>query len=353
MIGTYEGGIVDADVHANIPSLEVLTPYLEQHWIEWIDETGFEAPPWLFNLYPPGAPTTVAPKWIPEDGRSAASEVDLLREHVLEPIGVETAIVNCYWGIESIRHPDFGAALASAVNDWLIAEWLDREPRLRASICVNGLVPADAASEIDRVGSHPGFVQVFLPVRSWKLYGNRIWYPMFEAMERNALVAGIHYGGTPDGPPTPTGWPAFFLEEYVGHIQVFQAQLLSLVGEGAFEKFPSLRFAFLEGGFTWLGPWLWRMDKEWKGLRREIPWVKQLPSETVRERVRFSVRPLDAGPPEEFKQVVGWLESDDLLMFCTDYPHGYDDDIADLLDVIPQEVHEKVMAGNARAWYRL
>ena len=56
---------------------------------------------------------------------------------------------------------------------------------------------------------------------------------------------------------------------------IFQAQLTSLIAEGAFERFPELRVVLLESGFGWLPPLLWRLDKEWKGLRREIPWVKQ------------------------------------------------------------------------------
>ena len=48
--------------------------------------------------------------------------------------------------------------LARATNDWQIAEWLDKEPRLRASIAFPTRTPTRRA-EIDRVADHPGFVQ--------------------------------------------------------------------------------------------------------------------------------------------------------------------------------------------------
>jgi predicted TIM-barrel fold metal-dependent hydrolase len=351
--GGWTGGIIDADVHVNVPSIEVLFPYLEAPWIEFVRETGFAAPISPPTLYPPGAVTTVRHDWIPADGRVAASDYDLLRQHVLEPTSPERVILNCWWGVESVRHPEFGQGLARAVNDWVIAEFLDRDDRLRASITVPGHEPTAAAREIDRVGGHPGFVQVLLPVRSSRLLGNRIWYPMFDAIIRNNLVAGVHYGGQPDGPPTPTGWPSWFVEEHAGIIQVFFAQLTSLIAEGTFEKYPSLRLAFLEGGFTWLPSYMWRLDKEWKGLRRDIPWVKQAPSKTIREHIKLSTAPLDSGPPEQFAKVVGWLGSDELLMFASDYPHGHEDDLSTLLGALSPSAQTKLMADNARTHYGL
>jgi uncharacterized protein len=353
VLGSWTGPVIDADVHVNVPSIEVLQGHLEPQWVELVRETGFRAPPSPPTLYPPGLRTTARPDWVPTDGRMPASDVELLQQHVLDAFGVEFAIANCWWGVESVRHPEFGPGLARAINDWVIAEFLERDPRLRASITVPGNNPAAAAAEVDRVGEHPGFVQVLLPVRSSRLYGNRTWHPLFDAIGRHGLVAGVHYGGQPDGPPTPAGWPSWFVEEHAGIIQAFFAQLTSMVAEGLFERYPTLRVSFLEGGFTWLPSLMWRLDKEWKGLRRDIPWVRQPPSATIRERVRLSVKPIDAGPPEEFAKVLGWLGSDDMLMFATDYPHGHEDDLAPLLGALSPSAQAKLMSENARAHYGL
>ena len=91
-----------------------------------------------------------------------------------------------------------------------------------------------------------------------RLYGNRLWHPMFEAIARHDLVATIHFGGQADGPPTPTGFPAYFLEEHAGEIQLWLAQLTSIVAEGLLQKFPTLRVALVESGFAWLPPFLWQ-----------------------------------------------------------------------------------------------
>lgn len=349
----WTGPVIDADLHVNLPSVDVLLPYLSGQWIEWIGETGFTVPASLATKYPAGSSITCAPEWRPGDGRAPASDLSLLREDVLDPLGVECAILNCYWGLDSLRNPDFAAALARAINDWLIEEWLDRDERLRASLIVPAHNPADAAREIDRVGGHPGFVQVFLPLWSPIPYGNRTWLPMWEAIDRNGLVAGIHYGGSSEGPTTTTGWATWFLEEYASSVAMSWQQLTSILGEGLFQRFPELRVSLLEGGFTWLGPFLWRLDKEWKGLRREIPWVDRPPSQILREHVRLSIQPIGAGPSEDFSRVVEWLGSEELLMFGSDYPHGHGESVETLLEVLPESARAKMMSENARAHYRL
>ena len=99
-------------------------------------------------------------------------------------------------------------------------------------------MPELAAREIARAGTHPGFVQVILPVRSRTPYGSRLYHPIYEAAVQQNLAIGIHYGGAPGNQPSPTGWPSTYLEEYSGMTQVFQAQVISLIAEGIFAQFP-------------------------------------------------------------------------------------------------------------------
>lgn len=344
--------VIDCDVHANVPSLEALFPFLEPVWVQASQERGWHGPPGPALSYPRGAATTARAEWRPE-GRVPASDVALLQEDILDPWDVSFAVVNCYYGVDSLRHPDWAASLARAVNDWLIQEWLDKDSRLRASLVIPARDPAAAVAEIERVGGHPGFVQVLMPVRSERLYGQRIFHPIYEAMTRHDLVMGLHWGGTSEDAPSPVGYASWYVEEYVVESQLFGAQLTSLVWEGVFQKFPTLRVSMLESGFTWLPMWGWTMNKKWKGLRREIPWVDRLPLDIVRDHFRFSIAPADLGPPEQAKKIIDWLGSDDILMFATDYPHLHTDDLSQLLSLLPKAMQPKMMAETARSWYRL
>jgi predicted TIM-barrel fold metal-dependent hydrolase len=90
-----------------------------------------------------------------------------------------------------------------------------------------------------------------------------------------------------------------------------------------FNKFPTLKVVFLESGWTWLPPLLWRMAKYWYGLRFEIPWADRSPTEVVRDQVRFSLTPTDAPPDaDRLRRLFDHLGSDELQLFSTDFPHA-------------------------------
>ena len=86
------------------------------------------------------------------DGAPPGSTLEQVIGSVLDPWQTEIAILTCLYAVESVHNPDAAAALAAAVNDWQVAEWLDRDARLRGSLVVPSAIPSLAAAEIDRVG---------------------------------------------------------------------------------------------------------------------------------------------------------------------------------------------------------
>lgn len=344
-------GVIDCDLHNELPSLKVLYPYLADHWVDYCEESAFTGPD--ANDYPKGAAISARPDSKPASG-PPGSDLGLLMEQALNPWQTQVGILNCAYRVQSVHNPDLAAALATAINRWQIDAWLEREPRLRAGLVVPSQIPQLAAEEIHRFGDHSGFVQVVLPVRSLMPYGNRNYDPLFAAAVEHDLVVAIQYGGAPGLPPTPAGWPSTFVEEYTGMVQVFQSQVMSLIIEGVFDRFPTLRVVLIEGGFTWMPSLMWRLDKEWKGLRHNTPWVKRSPSDYMREHIRLTVQPVDAPPdPAHLGEIVDQMESDAMLLFGTDYPHYHFDDPAEAWPLTDPGLARKVFRDNAAAFYRL
>jgi predicted TIM-barrel fold metal-dependent hydrolase len=313
-------GAIDCDIHPAPPGVNTLVPYLNDYWREQFLNRHIERMPFVLTSAPPNAPASVRQDWRSRSGPAAAT-LDAIRREALDPFGTRFAVCNVLHGAIALYNADMSAALCSGLNDWIAKELLDREPRLRASIVVATQDPALAAAEIERVAADRRFVQVLMLVMGDRLLGNRANWPIYQAAEKHGLAIGVHAGSTYRYAPTATGWPSFRVEDYVANATVAENQIMSLLAEGAFNRFPNLTFVFAETGFTWLPSLLWRSNKSWRGVRPEVPWIDRAPSDIVRERVRFTLQPVDAPDAGALVRTLEHIGSDRVLLFSTDYPH--------------------------------
>jgi uncharacterized protein len=339
---------IDCDVHPTVPGWAALTPYLDPFWRDSVEERGIGT---LESIsYPPGAPITARADFRGADTLAAASAADL--SPVFDRWGADIAILNCLYGIQLVFNEDMAAAFARALNDWIAKEWLDRDPRLRASIVVPLQNVEHAVDEIERRAGDRRFVQVLVLAMGEVPLGRRALWPVYAAAERHHLPIGIHAGSAYRNPVTALGWPSYYIEDYAAQSQGFQSQVASLVSEGVFAKFPALKVVLIESGVTWLPAFLWRFAKFWRGIRTEVPWVDRSPAEIVRDHIRLTIQPLD-GPeaPEEVERIVEHLRSDDILLYSSDFPHWQFDGDAVMPPGIPAGLRRKILVDNPLATY--
>ena len=342
---------IDCDVHNAVADISVLFPYLAPRWSDYCVEHGVDslAP----SYYPPGMSFSARPESRTGDG-PPGSDPAVVAGHVFDGT-VDHAVLNCLYGVQPIHNEDWAVAMTRALNDWQAEHWLAADPRWRASIVLPPHNPDRAAEEIERFASHPGFVQVLLLAYSEMPLGRRFYWPIYAAAARHGLPVAVHPGVAGGNALLPIGWPSYCIEDYAGAAGAMQSQLISLVCEGVFSKHPDLRVVLQESGVTWLPSLMWRLDKNWKGLRREVPWVDRLPSEVIREHVRFTVAPFD-GPADgaAVRRLVEQIGSVDLLLYASDYPHWHHRDAGQsLLRHLSEAEASRVLHGNAADLYGL
>lgn len=347
--------IADCDIHHSPKSFKLLYPYLAQNWRDHIDRYGtlprqaFQAGP-AFPKSQPDASRRDA--WPPGGGRPG-SDLDFMRAHHLDAHSIELGILNMIRPHPgAFQNQDLAAAVSRAINQWQVAEWTQPEPRLKASLVVPYEDGPAAAQEIDHWAGHPDICQVLLQSRTSEPLGQRRYWPIYEAAVRAGLPVGVHAFGFGGFPSTAGGWPSYYIEDMVGHAQSSQSLLASMVMEGVFERFPTLKLVLIEAGFAWLPPLAWRLDRLWRRMRDETPRVKRPPSEYIREHVWFTSQPMEE--PDTAAHVLdtirwmGW----DRLLFATDYPHwDYDDPSRVLPASVGEENRRDFFLGNARSVY--
>jgi predicted TIM-barrel fold metal-dependent hydrolase len=347
-----KSGAVDCDVHVEPPSMDALLGYIDPYWHELIRGGHLGV---RHRLYPESEPVSARPEARAVGSFPPHSYAEL-RAQLLEPYQPLAVILTCVATFQGSRNPYFESALTTAVNNWMRDEFLERDQRLRGSIVVPSFHPEAAAAEIDRLGGDRRFAQVLLPVRSETPWGNVRYRAIHEAASRNRLPITLHAWGPWGMAPTATGTAATYYEDYLYNSQVIApSQVLSLVAEGVFDRYPDLRVCLAELGFAWLPSLLWRFDKDWKALWRETPWVRDKPSAYVREHLRATTSPtLIPGrvPASELTQLADMLDAGHMLMYSSDYPHDHGDDAAEnLLAVLSEEGREAVLSKNAAAFF--
>ncbi len=347
--------IVDCDIHPVPKAMASLFPYMEKRWIEHLQSFGTHTRQALVGqlAYPRMSAGGMRTDSIPPDGPPGSS-LGMLREQHLDrlDIGIGNLIPLGKGGMEE-RNPDLSAAMARAINDWQIAEWLEPEPRLRGGIVVPQDVPDAAVAEIERHAGDKRFVQIIMSTRPNETLGARKYWPIYRAAEAAGIPIGLHPAGYSSGKASSgTGWPSFYFQEHYTFVPGAEALVTSLVIEGVLEAFPKLRLAIIEGGFSWAPALMWRMDKHFDTFRAEVQHLKRKPSEYVRDHFWFATQPIEEPPDgrdiQGVIEALGW----DRLMYSSDYPHwDYDDPNHVFRFPLEPDQRAAVFGGTARAFY--
>ena len=351
-------GYVDCDIHPYFKNPAELDEFLSPKWREHRREYGARSrsPMAYAAQYPRLSPGTgMRQDAFPPTGGHPGSDLGFMREQLIDLFGMAHGVMLPLLGRGGDeRNLEFGAAMCNAVNDWQLAHWCTPEPRLKASLQVNVEHLEASIAEIEKRAGDRRFVQVQIQQRGLEPLGRPRYRKLLAAAAANGFPIAMHLGGTSGHASTAGGWPSYYHEEHHAYVQSMEAIVTSLVVEGAFEQIPNLKIVLVEGGFAWIPALTWRLDKHFLRLRSEVPHLKRLPSEYVRDHIWVTTQPVEeperAGDMLATLEWIGW----DRVMFSTDYPHWDQDDPRYAFKVaIPEANKKKLFRDNALAFYGL
>jgi uncharacterized protein len=257
-----------------------------------------------------------------------------------------------------------------AYNTWLYERYLNHDPRLKGV----GLIPlqnVDAAiAELRRAVKELGMVGGMLPSNGEAIQGHlgsKIYWPLYEEAEKLGCALAVHVGCLHH-----MGFDSFstyYPAHALGHPFSLMIQAAAMLAHGVFDRFPSLRVAFLEGGATWVPFVMDRLDRSYHDGHVQLDLEDNLiggpkPGEKASEYFKAQLR--------EGRIFVGFDCDDDGLgtairkggrepfLFGSDFPHEVFDaakcrhEIDELLerDDLTQADKEGALGGNALRFYR-
>ncbi|GAA1517258.1 amidohydrolase family protein [Nocardioides humi] len=348
--------VVDCDIHVNPRNGTELADFMPVEWAHLKDllyGRGMLGTSVIFAAPNEGRRLDA----FGDDGSPAGSDPGLTGRQLFDEAGVDIAIIIPLTE-KSSANPEHEAAMAATTNNWLAETWLSTHNghgRYKGTIRVSS-DPALAVAEIRKWADHPHFVQVMLNPYLGVGMGQRQFWPVYEAAIAADLTVCTHVTLQRPGPAlmTSTGAPRTFLENHSQFSMLYAGHLVSMLESGVFNRFPDLRFTFVEGGYAWCLPLLWRLDNHWQRLRAEIPELKRPPSDYVRDHVSFTRQPYEEPrDPRYLARVIDWL-GPKTLEFATDYPH-WDGDYNRRVGFtgVDQDSIRRILGLNAIEKYRL
>jgi uncharacterized protein len=287
----------------------------------------------------------------PEDGNFAGSDPDLMFRQLVMGAGSDIVILGPLNG--GGQTEDEHHALAQATNLWQESCWLDAQnnwhKRYRGSIVAAMEDPENGAREIEKWAENPLFSQVLINAELRPAWGDPRYDPIWEASSRNHIPVACHLGRGQHNelPMSPVGFMTYNHDLMVTYSMLAANQVMSLIFDGVFDRFPDLQILFIEHAYTWILPLMWRMDRMYE-LRGNETGLKRKPSEYVKEHIWFTTQPMDYPEDKiELSNALEWMEADKLLLFSSDYPHWTFDDPQWVAKHMPEHMREQIMFRNA------
>jgi uncharacterized protein len=331
--------IIDVSVHPTLGD-KVLKTLLGPPWNK------SRLPHMLGTRYEPPFAELVAP---PEK----TCDRDAIAAELFGDRGVDIAVVTPLTrGL--LPNPQQAAAVARAVNRWVADEWLGFDSGQRpflGSIRLPVTNVSAALDEIDFWGDDMRFVSVAVSLRAFLPYGDETYFPIWRAAAERGLPVCVYDDASTvvEHYETPVGAMRYFTEKHAVRPFAGILHLSSLITSGTFDRLPELKFVMGDGSVDLARPMLWRIDKDWRQSRSEVPWVERPPSSYVADHVRFVCQPEDGRPNGQSvdEDLVRISDSVRLVLYGSHYPYWDDTDPSSMLAGWPTTGHERILAGNA------
>ena len=289
----------------------------------------------------------------------------------LDEVGVEATVLYPTAGVASsnIVNPDWTIDATRAYNDWLHDTYLKHSPRFHglALLPQAALNPQVAAEELHRAVTKLGMCGAVIPSNSLHgpPLGTPTYFPVYEAANELSCCVAIH-GGI-HGNMGMDGLDPYAAVHAIGHPLGQMISLASIVFNGVLERFPKIRFGFLEGGVAWFLFCLERFDRSYEThVMRDLrgQYLKLQAGEKISDYIIRHVKArrifigCEGGEPLIATAVK--MVGNQPFMYSTDFPHEVNTatcrkELDQLIenDELSEEDKDAILHNNAVEFYRL
>jgi predicted TIM-barrel fold metal-dependent hydrolase len=260
--------------------------------------------------------------------------------------GIDAAVLYPSLGLFMPFQPELDAAASTracrAYNEW-IASYCGTNPARLAGVGVVPLADPALAATVAKEAAALRLVGVlarpnYLHGRN---LGDRAFDALYDTLEATSLVLAVHEGlgvraGTTIGADR---FPRFTLRHLCSHPMEQMAAMASLMLDGALERHPGMRVAFLESGTAWLPYWLARLDQHRHWMRETLRDLSLAPSDYFARQCTIS-----SDPEDKLVGMTARYVGADHIVWASDFPHP-DAEFPNAVDEFLRDAPKSGLAG--------
>ena len=293
-------------------------------------------------------------------GQGGVTSGEITAQHwidALDQVGLDGTVLHPTLGLNigSVRDPEWAGVVARGYNNWLHERFLKASPRLNGLAVLPIQNPAEAVKELRRAVNELGMIGALMPAAGVeRLLGHTSYEAIYQAAQDLDVALSVHTGGVPqlDMRLFDRLIDVRCLQHPIGQLH----QMVNMMFSGVFDRFPTLRLAFLESGSAWVLCALERMQREFEHWSVLLGGHKKSPKEHLKSgRLYF-----EAELEDDLLPFTAQLLGDRTLVFASDFPHfTRADHIAESVKRFQErrdltdETKRRILGENVRRLYKI
>lgn len=244
--------------------------------------------------------------------------------------------------------PDVETAIAYGYARWMTEEILPYDDSLRTMLYLPFSNPDACVQLIKEFADKKGVVGFLVTSCRYQPVHHNCYMPVYKLLDEKGLPLGFH---------TVSNWlersfqqfNRFLSSHALGFPLYNMIHMTNLIVNGIPERFPDLKFIFIEAGVAFIPFLMMRLDTDYLYRPTDAPLLTKRPSEYIKN-FYFTSQPLEVtNDTDHLKSIFDFFDAENQLMYASDYPHQDFDTPATIYDLpfLSEQAKRKILGENA------
>lgn len=253
-------------------------------------------------------------------------------------------------------HPqsDVEAALARAYARWITETILPVDNRIKTMLYLPFNDPDESLRLVEDFSDKPGVVGFMVTSVRYRPVHDNAYLKVYAALEERGIPVCFHsvYNWFDRG----LGLLNKFISVHALGFPLYNIiHMTNIIMNGIPERFPGLKFVWIESGLAWIPFLMQRLDNAYMMRSSEAPLLRKKPSEYMRGMF-YTSQPMER--PDDLallEMTFKTINAETQLLYASDWPH-WDFDLPSVIYDLPfldETAKRRILGGNALKLFKI